>query len=118
MVVTGIVVVARLPTVDLTVINVAVMLPTIVALNVTVVPTPAAATTTVVMFMRYPNLGRRRVLRIDEFKVDFPQVFINPLQAHLDWLPNLEDPVGLATNQGQVLFGIFVVVIVHHADVD
>lgn len=118
MVVTGIVVVARLPTVDLTVINVAVMLPTIVALNVTVVPTPAAATTTVVMFMRYPNLGRRRVLRIDEFKVDFPQVFINPLQAYLHRLTNLEDPVGLATNQGQVLFGIFVVVIVHHADVD
>lgn len=118
MMVTGIIVVARLSTVDLTIINVAVMLPTIVTLNVTVVPTPAAATTTVVMFMRYPNLGRRRILRVDKFKVDFPQVFINPLQAYLHRLTNLEDPVGLATNQGQVLFGIFVVVIVHHADVD
>lgn len=114
-----IIVVSGLSPVNLPVVDVTIVLVAVMTLNVTVVTVSTVTTAPpIIMVMRHPDLGRRCLLRINHFKVNFPQVLVNPLQPHLDWLANLENPVGLTTNQGHVLFGVLVVVIIHHADVD
>lgn len=80
MVVARIIVVTRLSPVDLPVINVPIMLVTIMALDVTMVTPPPIpiSSTTVIMFVRNPDLGLRRVLRVNQLKVDFPEVLVDP----------------------------------------
>ena len=102
--------VATLPPVDLPVVDVAVVLVAVPTVEVTVI--------TAAIIMGHPNLGSWGILGMNDLKVDLPQVLVDPEKLDLDWLPNLEDPVSLTADQGQVLLGILVLVIVHHTDVD
>lgn len=102
--------VSALPPVNLPVINVTVVLVPVPPVEVAMV---AAA-----IIMWYPNLCGWGVFRMNDLEVNFPQVLINPEKLNLNRLADLEDPVCLTTDQGQVLLGVFIVIVIHHADVD
>lgn len=110
MVITRIVVVPALSPVDLPVINVTVVLVPVPPVKVTMVSTA--------IIMRYPDLCGWGIFRMNNLEVNLPQVLVDPQKLNLNWLPDLENPVRLTTDQGQVLLRVFIVVVIHHADVD
>lgn len=93
-----------------------IIMPTVI--TPVIVAPPVAATTAPVILAGRPQLSNGRFTRVNQFKVDFALVLVDPQQLYLDRLANLEDVVVTPPDQGHVFFDVFVEIILHRTDVD